>query len=92
MMWRSILLLSQLTIEARLVVLPEPVGPVTRIRPRGRWIKSSMTAGKPSCSNVRNSLGIRRSTRPMLPRCLNTATRNRAMSPNANPKSVPPTS
>ena len=51
-----------------------------------------MTVGKPSCSKVRNSLGIRRSTRPILPRCLNTATRNRAMSPKAKPKSVPPTS
>ncbi len=51
-----------------------------------------MTAGKPSCSKVRNSLGIRRSTSPTLPRCLKTATRNRAMSPNAKPKSVPPTS
>ena len=36
MMWRSIVLLIQLIIDARLVVLPEPVGPVTRIRPRGR--------------------------------------------------------
>ncbi len=33
MMWRSIVLLIQLIIEARLVVLPEPVGPVTRIKP-----------------------------------------------------------
>jgi pilus retraction protein PilT len=79
-------------IDARLVVLPEPVGPVTRIRPRGRVINCSMTAGRPSCSKVRNSFGIRRRTRPMLPRCLNTATRNRAISPKAKPKSVPPTS
>ena len=83
------LLLIQLIIDARLVVLPEPVGPVTRIRPRGRWINCSMTGGRPSCSKVRNSLGIRRSTSPMLPRCLKMATRNRAMSPNAKPKSRP---
>ena len=92
MMWRSMLSLSQLIIEARLVVLPEPVGPVTRISPRGRLIRSSMILGRPSCSKVKNSLGIRRSTSPTLPRCLNTATRNRAISPKANPKSVPPTS
>ena len=36
----------QLIIEARLVVLPEPVGPVTRINPRGRVINCSITAGK----------------------------------------------
>ncbi len=70
MMWRSMLSLIQLIIDARLVVLPEPVGPVTRISPRGRVISSSMTAGSPSCSKVRNSFGIRRSTSPMLPRCL----------------------
>ena len=51
-----------------------------------------MTGGRPSCSNVRNSFGIRRSTMPMWPRCLKTATRNRALSPKANPKSVPPVS
>jgi len=35
-----------LIIDARLVVLPEPVGPVTRIKPRGRWISSSMIGGQ----------------------------------------------
>ena len=29
------------------VLLPEPVGPVTRNNPRGRWISRSQAAGKP---------------------------------------------
>ena len=35
------MLLIQLIMDARLVVLPEPVGPVTRIKPRGRVINCS---------------------------------------------------
>ena len=77
---------------ARLVVLPLPVGPVTRNSPRGRQMTSLTTIGRPSCSNVRNSRGICRKTRAICPRCLKMATRNRALSPYAKPKSVPPTS
>ena len=62
---------------ARLVVLPEPVGPVTSSRPRGRVMSRLMASGMPICSKVRNWLGMRRSTMPMLPRCLKTATRKR---------------
>ena len=75
---------------ARLVVLPEPVGPVTRSRPRGRMISRLMASGMPICSNVRNWLGMRRSTMPMLPRCLKTATRKRKPSVNSMAKSAPP--
>ena len=37
-----------------------------------------MASGRPSCSNVRNLLGICRSTMPTLPVCLKIATRKRA--------------
>ncbi|SPE52433.1 hypothetical protein SBV1_1520010 [Verrucomicrobia bacterium] len=46
----------------------------------------------PICSIVSSLLGIWRSTRPKLPFSLNTLTRKRAISPNANPKSEPPRS
>ena len=75
---------------ARLVVLPEPVGPVTRIRPRGRVMSRLIASGMPSCSKVMNSFGMRRITMPMLPRCLNTAVRKRKPSTNSMAKSVPP--
>ena len=35
---------------ARLVLLPEPVGPVTRNSPRGRLTNSMQGHGRPSCS------------------------------------------
>ena len=75
---------------ARLVVLPEPVGPVTSSRPRGRMMSRRITSGMPICSKDMNSLGMRRSTMPMLPRCLKTATRKRTPLTNSMAKSVPP--
>ncbi len=42
---------------ARLVVLPEPVGPVTRIKPRGRTMSRLIASGMPTCSKDRNWLG-----------------------------------
>ena len=64
-------------IDAKLVVFPEPVGPVTSSKPRGRTIKLRIASGIRRISNDKNWLGMRRSTMPMEPRCLNTATRNR---------------
>ena len=75
-----------------MVLLPEPVGPVTRNRPRGRVTSRLQTSGTPSCSGVRSLLGICRSTIATLPRCLKTLTRNRARSLKAKPKSEPPCS
>ena len=75
-----------------MVVLPEPVGPVTRTSPRGRVHKSANTGGVPKSLKFINFMGICRSTMATLPRCLKTETRNRAMSPKAKPKSAPPTS
>jgi len=57
--------------------MPDPVGPVTSSMPRGRVMRRLIGSGIPICSKLRNALGIRRSTRPMLPRCLKRATRNR---------------
>ncbi len=51
--WRSRLILS--IMAARVVDLPEPVGPVTRIRPRGFSQSRSMTAGRPSSRKLRIS-------------------------------------
>ena len=75
---------------ASVVLLPEPVGPVTRNRPRGRWAIFLQTSGTPSCSGVSILLGICRSTIATVPFCLNTLTRKRARSLKAKPKSQPP--
>ena len=65
-------------IDASVVVFPEPVGPVTRNKPRGRRQICSAIFGRPICSKVSILFGIRRSTMLMTPFCLNAATRNRA--------------
>ena len=54
-----LLRLTSSTIEASVVDLPEPVGPVTRTRPRGRIASSRRDGGSPSSSSVRSSSGIR---------------------------------
>ena len=36
---------------AIVVVFPEPVGPVTNTKPRGRFVVSRTMSGNPSCSN-----------------------------------------
>ena len=78
MMWpfRSLLILSM--IAASVVVLPEPVGPVTRIRPRGRSASLAMTGGRPSSLKVRTLKGIMRITMDTQPRCLKQLPRKRA--------------
>ena len=50
--WRSRLILS--IIAASVVDLPEPVGPVTRIRPRGLSASLATTGGRPSSSKRRD--------------------------------------
>ncbi len=77
-MWslRSSLIMS--TIEARVVDLPEPVGPVTRTKPRGLRVKSESTAGSPSDSRLSISFGIRRKAALTEPRWKKTLTRKRA--------------
>src|SRR5437762_216168 len=64
---------------ARVVVFPEPVGPVTRKRPRGRRISSLQTSGRPICSKVRSLLGMRRKQMARSPRCRKTLSRRRSI-------------
>jgi hypothetical protein len=47
MMWTIAVLLIQSIIVASVVVLPEPVGPVTRTRPRGREQELAYRLGRP---------------------------------------------
>ncbi len=64
MMWHDLLSLIRSIIAARLVDLPLPVGPVTRIRPRGSRHVFFITGGRPSSSMVLMVSGITRSTAP----------------------------
>ena len=63
---------------ARVVLLPEPVGPVTRIRPRGLSTRSAKIRGALSCSSVRILLGMERNTAAAPRIWLKALTRNRA--------------
>jgi hypothetical protein len=65
---------------ASVVVLPEPVGPVTRIMPRGLCSRSLMVGGRPISSSVSRRDGIRRSTSPTVPFCQKALTRKRPLS------------
>ena len=79
MMWprRSLLILS--IIAASVVLLPEPVGPVTSTRPRGRSASLAVIGGSLSSSKVLTEKGIIRTTIDTQPRCLKTLPRKRAM-------------
>ena len=72
-----VLLISS-TIAASVVDLPEPVGPVTRTRPRGFSASVWSTGGRPSSSSVWISPGTRRKAAPTEPRWKKTLTRKRA--------------
>ena len=63
--------------EASVVDLPEPVGPVTSTRPRGRSAKARTTAGMCNDSKAGISNGIVRRTAPIAPRWRKTFIRNR---------------
>ena len=73
---RSSLIMS--TIEASVVDLPEPVGPVTSTNPRGLRVNSVSTSGRPSDSRLRISEGIRRKAAEIEPRWKKTLMRKRA--------------
>ena len=74
---RASLILS--IIEASVVDLPEPVGPVTSTKPRGFLMKSISTGGRPSVSNAGMSCGIVRMTAPIDARWKKALTRKRAL-------------
>ena len=82
---RSLLILS--TSAARVVDLPEPVGPVTNTKPRGRSEKSDTTLGRPSSATVTILYGICRIAIATHPRCLNTLPRKRDRFCTPNEKS-----
>src|SRR4051812_27645166 len=80
-------LLMRSSIAASVVDLPEPVGPVTRISPRGRSVRSANTLGQFSSSSDSTFDGIVRNA-AAAPRCwLNALTRNRARFGTAKLKS-----
>ena len=64
--WRSLLILS--IIAASVVDLPEPVGPVTRMSPRGFSQSLVTIEGRPSCAKDLISKGITRNTAAVAPR------------------------
>ena len=71
------------SIEASVVDLPLPVGPVTRIRPLGAFAISASTGGRRSSSKVPTCGGITRMTTPNAPRCRKMLTRKRPPSGSA---------
>jgi hypothetical protein len=64
MMCTSRFSLIQSIIVASVVVLPEPVGPVTRIKPRGRSSRFKTASGSPIAFRFSSWFGIRRSAAP----------------------------
>ena len=64
-------------IAARVVVLPEPVGPVTRIRPRGSSDSWRTTGGRPSSSNEGLPDADEPADEGVMPRWRKALTRNR---------------
>src|SRR5215475_12837987 len=82
---RSLLILS--SIAASVVDLPEPVGPVTKIKPRGLSQSAFTTGGRPKASKPLISQGMVRNTAPTAPRWLKTLPRKRARFFNPNEKS-----
>ncbi len=70
--------LARSTSAARVVDLPDPVGPVTSTKPRGSDAKFPITGGMPSCSMLLISKGITRKAAPRALRWRNRFTRNRA--------------
>ncbi len=62
---------------ARVVVLPEPVGPVTSTRPRCSLDSRPTTSGRPSWSKLAADVRTRRKIMATEPRWRNTFTRNR---------------
>ena len=80
------LVLIQSIIAARVVLLPEPVGPVTSTRPLGRAESSRSTGGRLRSSRLAMVWGIRRSTiagpRRVTIRLIRTRTNGKAWEPS----------
>ena len=65
------------TIAASVVLLPDPVVPVTSTRPRSSSAICASTPGRPSSSIDLMRIGMTRRTMPIVPRCWKTLQRNR---------------
>ena len=76
-MWRRMVLLMWSIIAASVVVLPEPVVPVTSTRPRGSSARRLMISGRCSSSKVGILVVTWRMATLMLPRWRKTLTRKR---------------
>jgi len=72
---------------ARVVDLPDPVGPVTKIRPRGFAHRSLITGGSPSSSKERIWYGISLNAPASVPRCMKILARNRLRPRTPNDRS-----
>ena len=68
---------------ARVVDLPQPVGPVTSTNPWASAASWAQTAGRPSSARVGTSRRMARSVNTTPPRCRETLTRKRAVSPSS---------
>ena len=77
-MWAARSLLIRSTMAARVVDLPEPVGPVTRTSPRSSRAISARMGGKPRSANDLISFGMTRKTAPSPRRPTKKFTRNLA--------------
>ena len=75
--WHSRVRLMWPIMAASVVVLPDPVGPVTRIKPRCSLASLVTTSGRPRSSAVGTWLRTRRNTMATEPRCRNTLVRKR---------------
>src|SRR3569833_31893 len=87
-MWSGRLSLAWLTMPASVVDLPEPVGPVTRTRPRGNMHRSRKILGEPRSSRDMMTEGILRNTAPAPRFWMKALTRKRASLGISNEKSV----
>ena len=65
------------SIEASVVVFPEPVAPVTRTRPRCSFASRATPGGMLSRSKLGTSLGMTRNANEIAPRWRKTLTRKR---------------
>ena len=77
-MWTARLSIADRMIDASVVDLPEPVGPVMSTSPVGICTKVSSTSGRPSSEMSGILKEIRRNTAAYDPRCTKMFARNRA--------------
>ena len=80
--------LTTSSMAARVVDLPDPVGPVTRIRPRGSCTRRPREAGRPSSSKVIPGAGTGRRAMLTMPRWRKALTRTRRGATSSTAKSA----